>query len=374
MPADLWNEAMRMAGCGVAVGMAAAPFGLAGWLMSRRLREPVLPSPSKVRVPWTGFEVVVAFLMLNMVVPGITSAALAQSPFFQWIYGPEFPVATEAAPSFEAEAAAAGTPVSVAAHETKEERIAVRTLWTGLIALPFQVGLLILIGRISFPAWRLPAKLRTAPTSITIAILAWAVLTPIVLLIHSVVNLLFAYLNIMPESHPLSKLSASQSHLDQFLFLAQAGLATPFIEEIMFRGLLLGWLFGGRSLFDRESRSLSPPASGRRIWIVLGISAAMARLTSGPHSLGPVLFAAVLIVGWALLNRKMRSKRRTVGAIYASAAFFAVVHSGVWPTPIPLFILGLGLGWLALRTRGILAPTIVHGLFNTVSVVFVLRG
>jgi membrane protease YdiL (CAAX protease family) len=46
----------------------------------------------------------------------------------------------------------------------------------------------------------------------------------------------------------------------------------------------------------------------------------------------------------------------------------------VWPSPIPLFVLGLGLGWLAVRTRGILVPAIVHGLFNAVSGVFVLRG
>jgi CNT family concentrative nucleoside transporter len=48
--------------------------------------------------------------------------------------------------------------------------------------------------------------------------------------------------------------------------------------------------------------------------------------------------------------------------VYASAALFAVVHSAIWPSPIPLFLLGLGLGWLAVRTRGVLAPAIVHGL------------
>jgi len=50
------------------------------------------------------------------------------------------------------------------------------------------------------------------------------------------------------------------------------------------------------------------------------------------------------------------------------------VHSSVWPSPIPLFVLGLGLGWLAMRTRGVFVPVIVHGLFNAVSAVFVLRG
>jgi membrane protease YdiL (CAAX protease family) len=86
-----------------------------------------------------------------------------------------------------------------------------------------------------------------------------------------------------------------------------------------------------------------------------------------------VLFALVLVAGW-VMARRMTRNRRTVGAVYASASLFALVHSSVWPSPIPLFVFGLGLGWLAVRTRGALAPAIVHGLFNTVSVLFVLKA
>jgi membrane protease YdiL (CAAX protease family) len=71
---------------------------------------------------------------------------------------------------------------------------------------------------------------------------------------------------------------------------------------------------------------------------------------------------------------RVRKGKRHARGIYASAALFALVHAGVWPSPIPLFFLGLGLGWLAVRTRGILVPVIVHGLFNAVSAVYVLRG
>jgi len=53
---------------------------------------------------------------------------------------------------------------------------------------------------------------------------------------------------------------------------------------------------------------------------------------------------------------------------------FAVLHSQVWPTPIPLFFLGIGLGYLAYRTQSLLPGIIVHGLFNTVTCVgLVLR-
>ena len=40
----------------------------------------------------------------------------------------------------------------------------------------------------------------------------------------------------------------------------------------------------------------------------------------------------------------------------------------------PCIALGLGLGWVAVRTQGLLAPFLVHGLFNAVSAVYVLGG
>ena len=87
-----------------------------------------------------------------------------------------------------------------------------------------------------------------------------------------------------------------------------------------------------------------------------------------------VIFAIVLTIGLAVLWNGRRHGRRHYRSVYVSAAFFGLVHSGVWPSPIPLFFLGLGLGWLAVRTRGVLVPIVVHGLFNAVSAVYVLRS
>ena len=52
-------------------------------------------------------------------------------------------------------------------------------------------------------------------------------------------------------------------------------------------------------------------------------------------------------------------------AIFATALLFACVHD--WPTPVPLFLLGLLLGWLAYRTQGLVAPITLHVLFNATS-------
>jgi hypothetical protein len=119
---------------------------------------------------------------------------------------------------------------------------------------------------------------------------------------------------------------------------------------------------------------LQPPPVGiaaARPLIVMGIAMLMSAATG---KIGPIVFAAVLTLGLMVLWACVRHGRRHLRAIYVSAACFGLIHFGIWPSPIPLFFLGLGLGWLAVRTRGVLVPIVVHGLFNAVSAVFVLRS
>lgn len=383
MPADHLTDAARMVGCGLAVAAVALPVGLTAWAVARRAGTPLLPRPRPLRVPWTGFEVIVGFLALNAVVPGLVFEALSRSGFYQHVYGPDFPPApTAPAPPPEVSAAVAGAPVAVGAADQQAELAVVRGLWTGVVALPVQLALLLFLRAAVYPAWRSPATVRTLPARVALAVAGWAVVTPVVLGVHAGVNLAFDALGWRLEEHPLSRLSPSRPVVDRVLFLLQAGVTTPILEEVLFRGLLFGWLAGGRGMLDPPPNSNQPrPAPDRRVWTILAVTLLTAAFTgrgagewlAGPTR-GPVLFAIVLALGWVALRFIRKRKRRSVGAVYASAALFAVVHSSVWPTPLPLFVLGLGLGWLALRTRGILAPVIVHGLFNAVSVLFVLRG
>jgi membrane protease YdiL (CAAX protease family) len=137
---------------------------------------------------------------------------------------------------------------------------------------------------------------------------------------------------------------------------------TPLAEEFLFRGTLLGWAM---------KRRVRPA-------ILLAVGAVLGGLQGGlfesPPRWGAAVFAAVLVVGMAGLNRWRVYPPRTGNAIYATAAVFALVHSSVWPTPIPLFVLGLGLGYVSARTRGIAACVVAHGLFNAVSFVYLIRG
>ncbi len=380
LTSDLTSELMRMVACGLRVAAVAVPVGLIAWRTARRTGEPVLPRPKPWRVPWTGFEVFVAFFLLNALVPLTLSSALSQSGFYQQVYGPGIYTAAEiSGPLFETQAAVLGGPAATVIVEQKAESAAVRALWVGLVSLPVQVGILLLGLRLLWPQRHRGESWPIIPARVALAVLAWAILTPIVLLVHMAVNLVFAQLGWAATEHPLSRLSGARPALDQVLFFAQAAVAAPLVEELLFRGALLGWLVGGRSMFDRVPGTSHRPAADRRVWPVLVIAVVMALAMSRDGfsmltpTRGAVIFAVLLLVGWIGL-RQLTHKKRTLGAVYASAALFAVVHSEVWPTPLPLFILGLGLGWLAVRTRGVLAPAIVHGLFNAVSVLFVLRS
>ncbi len=380
MPADLSNELMRMVTCGLGVAAVAVPVGFIAWRIALRTGEPLLPRPKPWRVPWTGFEVFVAFFLANALVPLVLSSVLSQSGFYQRVYGQGFfPSADAPGPSFESQAAVLGGPAAATAVERKAEAAAVRVLWVGLLSLPVQIGILLGGLRLLWPQTHLIPAWRSIPARVALAAFAWVVLTPVVLIIHMAVNVIFTELGWAPTEHPLSRLAGSRPLLDQVLFFLQAAVAAPVVEEILFRGALLGWLVGGRSRFDRTAGASRRPPADRRVWpvLVIGVVMALAMSPDGFSLLTPtrgaVIFAAVLLLGWIGLRQLIR-KKRTLGAIYASAALFAVVHSEVWPTPLPLFVLGLGLGWLAVRTRGVLVPAIVHGLFNAVSVLFVLRS
>ena len=54
-------------------------------------------------------------------------------------------------------------------------------------------------------------------------------------------------------------------------------------------------------------------------------------------------------------------------ALLGSAMFFGAMHSEIWPTPVPLFFLGLALGWVYWRGRSLLSTIVLHALFNAVA-------
>jgi membrane protease YdiL (CAAX protease family) len=337
---------------GLLIAAGAVSVGLLAWAL-RPKTEPLLPRWKPWRVPWSGLEVILAFLAISLVLPVTALELLTKSGFFQEVYGPNFPL-----PGAK----------DVTAEQLKEAST-IRLLWANLFTLPIVLGGLWFAARAFYPKWK-PAIVGSGSLAgkVSLAVGAWLVIAPVVLVFNVIVNVVAQLLNVPPETHALTKL-ASHPPVDQALFAFEACVAAPLREEILFRGILLAWC----------ARRMNLPGAGvgaitaTRPWFVMTSAVALAQVMS-EHRAAPVIFAGVLAIGLGVLWCFPRPGARRARAIYATAALFAVVHTNVWPSPIPLFVLGLGLGWLAVRTNGVLVPVIVHGLFNAVSVVFVLRG
>src|SRR5262245_56064130 len=102
------------------VAAVAVPVGLIAWILARRRAEPLLPAWKPWRVPWGGFEVAAAFLVVAMFIPDIVLLGLSRADFYSQLYGPNFPPMPGPGvrmPPVEAAAAVAGAPISVVAHE-----------------------------------------------------------------------------------------------------------------------------------------------------------------------------------------------------------------------------------------------------------------
>jgi membrane protease YdiL (CAAX protease family) len=314
-----------MAGCFAGIAATAAPVG---WLCRRYTPAARIHVSRPSWTPRSGLALLIGLYFAVAVVPVLVTFILGNVRFAEWLYGPG-----------------------------EESRQVVEQIWVGVISAPVQILLLHAVRRPSIRGqWGQPAS------GIVAAVGWWLVLTPLVLVIHAGVNWAAQSLGAEVAEHPLTRVVAERSTLDRLLFALRAGVVAPLTEEIVFRGLLLGWLMAGK---------LRPVEL--RLWVVLVLAVGFAILGGGGRWLETTTFAALLVGGWAVLQMRM-PKRRTLGSVYASALLFAAIHSSVWPTPIPLFALGLGLGWVAVRTQGLLAPFLVHGLFNCVSVLFVLSG
>jgi membrane protease YdiL (CAAX protease family) len=345
VPADVWTEAARMVACGLIVAAGAATVAGLAWVLAVRVRQPLCPPWKPWRVPWTGFEFLFLFPFAVLGPMALADPLLAGSGFYRAVYGPDAPA---------------------------EVWGPVRPLWAGLFFLPALLGTGLALRRALDPGWKVPGVPSASQLSVrtVLAVFGWLAIHPLTVMVHFGVGVAFLALGWAQDEHPLVKLFRTpRPVVDQLLLPIQACVVAPLTEELLFRGLLLPWLLGRR----------------RRVSVILGVAVLLAgglsflqrvRAEGGDASLmmGPVGFALVLAGGWAVLSHSLRRKRRTAGAVYASAVLFAAVHSGVWPSPVPLFVLGLGLGYLAVRTRGILVPVIVHGLFNAVSAVYVLTS
>jgi membrane protease YdiL (CAAX protease family) len=299
-----------------------------------------LPPQRQRAVPWSGLEIVIDVLIVYVLVPAWVHSLLTASGFYASLFGPG-PVqeALEQLPSPEGKLLLLRMQV-----------------WARVLAFPLQIAVLLLLLQVMSGTrpYQLGLTWHRGWQNLRLGVVAAIILTPITLAIQYVAVSAFQYWQGTPvEEHPLYSLRTAITGMEWVVLLLQVLVVAPGIEELLFRGLLQRWLcqheWGGS--------------------VAMALSL-MVALTTHPEKasqwteLSPALFVVTLMPLFALVVYWSRSP--TGPAIFGTAVLFGTVHAAVWPTPIPLFVLGLGLGWLAWRTQSLVAPIVVHMLFNAV--------
>jgi membrane protease YdiL (CAAX protease family) len=230
------------------------------------------------------------------------------------------------------------------------------------------------------------------PAQVAIGLATFLLLTPAVLGLFTLVVLVLGN-----QPHALASLKLDETEPWEWGFVFfQAVISAALLEEIVFRGILLGWLRRA----NLAGHTILMGLIGLRSFDGAAALASHHQNT-WQQNLDPLFLGGALIVGYGvalylMLKRHAKAldpetmqyvrenpdviepdeiawKRWSAGiAIYGSSALFAMSHAAAWPTPIPLFFFAAVLGWLATRTQSLIAPITVHMLFNFVAFLVLL--
>lgn len=390
-PQGLVTSLLILLGVTVLSCSAAAGF----WYWRWRRGGSLLPPQRHRVVPWSGWEVLATWFVYWLAIQ-IAFTILSSTGILTHVYGPDF-LALLRGDSSEAQLA--------------KNRLAV---WATVVAFPLQlVGIAYVLNTVSGTRpYQFGLTWHRFGANIQVGFLAWLVLQPLVLTVNVLVTVAYqALTDTTPEPHKLVELVRNEPLVIEWVLLVfTAVVVAPVMEELLCRGILLPWAASRSSGSDivmavtflialgfhlgDVSRAVGD-RNWQNLFVVLQPAGFVLLMLPG-YLLVRYMFQptksrddrAVELVGapdeprpWGSVEKTQesssaslsKSSRRpaqsqAVCAIYATALLFGSIHSN-WPTPVALFVLGLGLGWLAYRTQSLVGPIVLHMLFNGVACV-----
>jgi membrane protease YdiL (CAAX protease family) len=352
--------------------------GLVALLAWRLLspRRPLLPAVQRVRpLTWGGLDVFMAFMVVQLV-PAVVYGALRKLGVLEWLYGAEGDKATEAR----------GILLATDVGAAVAFGLIVVMLWYARRVRPAEYGLTVV---------------RAGP-NLAAGFLVWLAVTPLSLGLYAILEWLLGPGGI--EKHPAEDVIRAGLLPGEWIVMG-LGLVVvaPLLEELSFRGLLLPWQLrrGWEAqvtvafcalLFATIEGARTGPSDeeiGFNGWPALFVLLMLPGVVLLPNwllrhvppepepagLLGPPEEdeesdePPLPLPGWVRALRPALDRRAQPAlAIYTNGLFFAAVHSRVWPSPVPLFLLGLALAWVRYRTSSLVPAVLLHALFNAVSV------
>jgi membrane protease YdiL (CAAX protease family) len=319
-------------------------------------------------VPWTGPEVLLALCLVYVAWPATFSLLLQGAGLYRWVYGPD-PVARKTS----AVGVAAGITAARAAEPVFQRLDSYRKgLWLTNVAFPFEaLTIPVLLYSLSGTRpYQLGLTGRRLGRNLFVGFIGSLVLIPIVFGVYYLVTVLYRSWGTTPtEEHPLTQVAQmGLTPVEWALLVGSAVVAAPVVEELVFRGLLQPWFAkrrggGAAALLLAFLMALAmrrgeiAAALPRGSWAVAGECL-------------PALFVLALVPVFLLVW--WRSRTPVGPAIFGTAVLFAAFHSSVWPSPVPLLLLALGLGYLAYRAQSLAAPMLIHALFNGFNCLLIL--
>lgn len=154
-------------------------------------------------------------------------------------------------------------------------------------------------------------------------------------------------------AHPVEDLIFQGGGETMALAAFMAVVVAPVSEEMLFRGVLLGWFWKLGAHRPKPAVATFGPEPGP--------DDPFAPLVPAEPT------ADILFLEVEPPDPFAGRWRQDLAANLLASLIFAALHYKQWPAPVPLFLLALGLGEVYRRTGSLIAPIAMHATFNGLS-------